>query len=522
LEQPSPYDHTIYNSEPVKLAHPVHIGTIARFYGVTSQVPAKSRILEIGCGTGMNCIALAVSFPGADIIGIDLSREQIRLGQNTLQELDLKNIQLFQKDLLDQDFNFGNFDYIICHGVLSWVSEAVRKEILYIFKKFLSSNGVGFVSYNTYPGWKLRGLVREVFLTIKEMTLTEEETLHKTRSLLNILLTEVITEDGDDTTLLKKEIHRILSFPDWYLTHDLLAQYNNPFSFKCFYNELVEHELLYLCDADPIKNAPLSLGQKAQNFLSKIQSLQEFETMYDLFCTRMFRRSIVCKREALQLASKEIKATNFKHIHQIPSSVIKNLYFGFYLKREHQDNIGKTVFKDPRNGGKIATASPVLIGLIKKISSSYPQMLLTSELLQEFVKEHNNALSKEQIENEFSDFFNLTYFSGIISCSSFDLSELYTCYIDTDSNPFTNLETLFYICPFVIYTVNKGIQSYDRHLERIDLSAEQLQVISVMHQKKPLSELEELWNSIKSPFNREFKEIFNELVKLRIVLRENT
>jgi SAM-dependent methyltransferase len=64
--------------------------------------------------------------------------------------------------ILDVDERLGTFDYVVCHGVYSWVPPAVQQKILAICAERLSPHGVAYVSYNTYPGWHLRSLIRDL------------------------------------------------------------------------------------------------------------------------------------------------------------------------------------------------------------------------------------------------------------------------------------------------------------------------------------------------------------------------
>ena len=66
--------------------------------------------------------------------------------------------------IMDVDPGFGEFDYIIAHGVLSWVPPAVQEKTLAICRERLAPRGIAVVSYNTLPGWSawqnLRELIR--------------------------------------------------------------------------------------------------------------------------------------------------------------------------------------------------------------------------------------------------------------------------------------------------------------------------------------------------------------------------
>src|SRR5262245_19905923 len=122
------------------------------------------RMLELGCSMVGNLIAMAQNHPGAQFVGIDSSARQIAVGWKSIDALGLKNIRLRQLDILDAGADLGEFDYIIAHGVLSWVPLKTQDGMLELCRRHLGSNGVAYFSYNTYPGWHIRGIVRDMML----------------------------------------------------------------------------------------------------------------------------------------------------------------------------------------------------------------------------------------------------------------------------------------------------------------------------------------------------------------------
>ena len=132
---------------------------IATYYGMHPVSPERCRVLELGCAAGGNIVPMAEQFPRSEFVGLDASARQISSGQERVARLGLKNIQLLVADLLNWDGGDQQFDYIICHGVYSWVPPAVRETILKICKRHLSPQGVAYISYNTFPGWRARGMM---------------------------------------------------------------------------------------------------------------------------------------------------------------------------------------------------------------------------------------------------------------------------------------------------------------------------------------------------------------------------
>ena len=78
-----------------------------------------------------------------------------------VKALGLTNIQLLDMDIMDFSEAHGQFDYVIAHGVYSWVPNAVQERLLAICAHQLRPAGIAYVSYNTLPGWRMRSVVRD-------------------------------------------------------------------------------------------------------------------------------------------------------------------------------------------------------------------------------------------------------------------------------------------------------------------------------------------------------------------------
>src|SRR6185436_12341439 len=64
------------------------------------------------------------------------------------------------------DFDLPRFDYIVAHGVYSWIDATGREDVRRFIDRHLAPGGLVYVSYNAMPGWAsdlpFQYLLREV------------------------------------------------------------------------------------------------------------------------------------------------------------------------------------------------------------------------------------------------------------------------------------------------------------------------------------------------------------------------
>jgi len=215
----SSYDVVPYPSFPFPQSHPDRLATLATLFGMRPPPVKRCRVLELGCASGGNLIPMAVELQESTFVGIDLSIRQLAEGQAAIEALGLQNIQLMHMNILDVPADCGQFDYIIAHGVYSWVPPAVQDQILAICKQHLSPNGVGDVSYNTYPGWHFRGMIRDMMRYHAGQFPELRMRMEHARALLAFLAKSVPADHDVYGMLLKRELEWVSRTPDPYLFH---------------------------------------------------------------------------------------------------------------------------------------------------------------------------------------------------------------------------------------------------------------------------------------------------------------
>lgn len=158
----SSYDEIPYKSISFPQTHPNRLSTLGRIFGLMPAPVTRCRVLELGCASGGNLLPMAFHLPESEFVGVDLSFRHVQQATKVIRELELKNARIDHASISDIDKSWGTFDYIICHGVYSWAPQEVQDKILDVSSANLASQGIAYVSYNTYPGWHLRGLIRDM------------------------------------------------------------------------------------------------------------------------------------------------------------------------------------------------------------------------------------------------------------------------------------------------------------------------------------------------------------------------
>ena len=290
------YDELRYNNLPNAETHPSRLWVLAKLAGVEPVPVETCRVLELGTSEAANLIGMAVALPGAEFVGVDLAREPLARGQRVIDDLNLQNVRLLCKNLLEIDESLGKFDYILTHGIYGWTPPAVGEKILEIAQRCLSPAGVAYISYNTKPAGQIRRLVRDMMLYHAGRFENPVECLAHAREFLKVLALGRPEPETFDAAA-AGYARDLLEHSDSALFHDDLAPVYEPVYFHDFVERAAMHELQYLGDASGY-DAPRNLRAEAMDAArtmargDRIAELQYF----DFLRMRGFRRSLLCRK----------------------------------------------------------------------------------------------------------------------------------------------------------------------------------------------------------------------------------
>jgi methyltransferase-like protein len=408
------YDEILYPSYLHVQTHPDRLATMAKFFGMKPAPVEHCRVLELGCSDGSNLVPYAYCLPESEFTGIDLATRPIKHGQELVAELGLKNLRLRQFSIMDVDESFGKFDYIVAHGIFSWVPPAVRDKILDICRQNLAPHGVAHVSYNAYPGCHLRNMTREMMLFHVRNVADPQEKIVQAMALVQFLA-ESFAEPDLYRMFLQKEIEHILERRQEQLFHDDIAEFNQPYYFYQFAELAGAHGLQFLSEADYFEmqdhiyspQVKETLRIMSTNIIAKEQYL-------DFVKCRRFRNTLLCHKE-VEL-DRQPKPDRMR-AHFIASSARS--------VSEQPDLVGRTVeeFQGPK-GAVMKTDHPSAKAAIVCLNETYPQSLGFDELLSRALARSGQADEKtaEELQEEgqvLGDILLRLFATGLIELHSY-------------------------------------------------------------------------------------------------------
>lgn len=311
------YDDLPYSSFAYQYSAPEQLAAVASLFGLPSGEVATARILELGCGSGGNLIPVALRQPRAKVVGVDISGVQIAAGKASIERLGLDNVSLIEADLLDLDASaLGEFDYIIAHGLYSWVPAEVQDAVLSLIARCLAPDGVAYVSYNTYPGWKTKEIVRDAMRMHGGARPTVDEQVGYGRSMLNFLK-QTALPGGLTAAAVDECTPSIMNGPVDYVAHEYLAPHNRPCYFYEFVEQIRKHDLAYLGEAQPSTMLPSNYSQElAEQLYGALGSDQvRVEQYLDFAVSRVFRQTLLVHGKRAQELRWELDRNTLHSMH---------------------------------------------------------------------------------------------------------------------------------------------------------------------------------------------------------------
>lgn len=292
----SHYDDVPYQSLAYPQSHPDRQATVAALFGLEAAPVTACRVLEIGCASGGNLLPMAATLPGSRFTGLDISPAQLAVARECVAGLPLSNVTLVTGSLADFAAEAGAFDYIIAHGVYSWVEAPLRAELLALCGRLLAPNGVAYVSYNTLPGCGLRQAMRQLTRLYSRGAATPDKQIATARNVFGLIGSAFAGRTDPHALLVQAEVAELRGLDDSYIAHEHLEGTSEACWFHEFAAAAEGQGLQYLGEAEvhAMGNAGLSPAA-AQALRGTARDLIEAEQFLDFARNRSFRQTLLCR-----------------------------------------------------------------------------------------------------------------------------------------------------------------------------------------------------------------------------------
>jgi SAM-dependent methyltransferase len=361
-----------YPGYPYAQTHPDRLATLATLFGLEPRLD-RCRVLELGCGDGTNLVSMALSLPRASFVGVDAARAAVERGRALVAELGLGNVDLEAETLEQFEPSPESFDYVVAHGVYSWVAAPIRDRLLALCRSALSEQGVAYVSYDALPGGRLKQVLRDMLLFHTADLEDPGERLDQARSLLAFLI-DGWSAGHEFGALMSRHAERLLERSDQTLFHDELAVENEPVYFHQFAAHAARHGLQYLAEADFFEMQTGALPKQASAELAGVADPLVQEQYLDFLKGRMFRQTLLCRAE-----------------HPLDRSPRPRLVMGLAVSSPARPSgasaqDGRTTIEGPA-GATLTTAHPLVVQALERVGASWPAGVWVRDLLPDGIAE---------------------------------------------------------------------------------------------------------------------------------------
>lgn len=304
------YEQISYPHYVHPLTDPARLAALGRILGLNVAKPDAARVLDIGCGSGTNLLAMAERMPGSQFVGIDFAAPEIESARALAAEAGLENVKFEQADLLTWELGDEKYDYIIAYGLFSWVPDEVKDRLFQACHECLAPDGMACISYMTYPGCKQPEAFRDLLRLRTESCDSPAEKVATSHQVLDFLerAYDQLPNQAHSNHM-REQVRQICRKEPHFLLLDDLGVERDPCYLMQFANWAAEHHLRYVGESEFhmmfLENLP---PDSARELAAMELDRLETEQMLDFVVNRSFRCSLLVRNEATQTKGLNAKA----------------------------------------------------------------------------------------------------------------------------------------------------------------------------------------------------------------------
>jgi hypothetical protein len=242
----------------------------------------------------MSTNLLAASNPAAEFVGIDFMPVHVANARHVARQGGITNVQFHELSFAEAcDKPFEPFDYIVAHGIYSWVPAEARASLVRFLQKNLAAGGMVYLSYNAFPGWTaiapIRKVVYEYADTLKGGSADRVMAGFKFAATLLDYKAGALLANPEA----KQQVERASSQTPNYLAQEFLNDSWFPFYVTDVIREMASAKLTYVASATAAENDLRYLVSEEVAKLIREQPTEELRQLVkDIAINAKFRRDI--------------------------------------------------------------------------------------------------------------------------------------------------------------------------------------------------------------------------------------
>jgi SAM-dependent methyltransferase len=361
---PDAYDRLPYTDHAYAEAHPDRLAVVARLARWTAPDVAGARVLELGCGRGGNLLPMACALPRASLVGVDRSARQIEDARAVAASAALSNVSFVAASFEDPlPAGSSRFDFVVAHGVCSWVPPATRRALLRAVARALAPGGIGYVSFNVLPGWYERMAARDWL---------RFATGDDPRASLAWLHAQVSPELADYRRRLDAVARRLAETERAYAAHEYLAQEHHPQLVGELLVEAADAGLTYLGDAIPAETAVELLPDDVRDRLRALDAAGA-QPLVDFVRNTAFRRALFVRAD-------EAAARPWRWAPELDAAAVDGLRIASRLRPHGPSSPGAAAERFDAPEISVQVAHPAARAALRELAAVAPRSLPFDEL----------------------------------------------------------------------------------------------------------------------------------------------
>lgn len=306
------YSHASYTSSYFREIAPNWLDFAALMTGVAPGRPCEGapfRYLDLGCGTGFGLCLLAALYPEGSFVGVDFLPLHVARAETLAHRLGLKNVRFLEADFMSlaQDCTClspdgtrsPRFDYVVSHGVATWVVEPVQRALLATAAATLRPGGLFYCSYNCFPGWLGRTALHQL-VRLEQSRNDPADSLLPIRNAASTM--EAVLGDAENPTYLgqfypriREEVQKLGQYNPLYLSQEYANEGWQPLYVNELHERCNQHKLSYAGTATFTETFRKFLPDTVKQAIANERSTIVRELMVDLATYKAFRRDLFCR-----------------------------------------------------------------------------------------------------------------------------------------------------------------------------------------------------------------------------------